>query len=84
MLSAGRQVLAFIAVTGTTIAVVDACSRTAIFPIFRYPGGAVLIYGLSMTLVWLMRHVVPFAFPHRYYRLRPSKSTAASIDVSAS
>jgi len=24
-----------------------------------------------MTLVWLMRQVVPFAFPPRYYRLRP-------------
>jgi Glycosyl-4,4'-diaponeurosporenoate acyltransferase len=71
MLNAVRQVLAFIAVTGATIAIVDACSRTAIFPAFHYPGGAVLIYGLSMTLVWLMRHVVPFAFPRRYYRLRP-------------
>jgi hypothetical protein len=68
---AGRQILAFIAVTGAAIAVVDACSRTPIFPMFRYPGGAVLIYGLSMTLVWLMRHVVPFAFPPGYYRLRP-------------
>jgi hypothetical protein len=64
-------VLAFIAVTGATIGVVDACSRTAIFPVFRYPGGAVLIYGFSMTLVWLIRHAVPFAFSDRYYRLRP-------------
>ena len=71
VLNAGRQVLAFIAVTGAAIAVVDACSRTAIFPIFHYPGGAALIYGLSMTLVWIMRHLVPFAFPPRYYRLRP-------------
>jgi hypothetical protein len=70
VLDAGRQLLAFIAVTGTAIVVVDACSRTAIFPIFHYPGGAVLIYGLSMTLVWLTRHVVPFAFPPRYYRLQ--------------
>ena len=23
-----------------------------------------------MTLVWLMRHVVPFALPHRYYHLQ--------------
>jgi len=38
---------------------------------FHSPGGAVLIYGLSMTLVWLVRHVVPFAFPPRYYRLCP-------------
>lgn len=71
MLNAVRQVLAFVAVTGATIAIVDACSRTAIFPVFDYPGGAVFIYGFSMTLVWLMRHVVPFAFPRRYYRLRP-------------
>ena len=70
MLNAVRQVLAFIAVTAAAIAIVDACSRTAIIPIFHYPGGAVLIYGLSMTLVWLMRHAVPFAFPPRYYRLR--------------
>lgn len=71
MLDAGRQILAFIAVTGAAIAVVEACSRTPIFPMFHYPGGAVLIYGLSMTLIWLMRQVVPFAFPPRYYRLRP-------------
>ncbi len=71
MLNATGQILAFIAVTGAVIAAVDACSRTAFFPAFDYPGGAVLIYGLSMTLVWLMRHVVPFAFPPRYYRLQP-------------
>ncbi len=71
MLNAGRQILAFIAVTGAAIAVVDACSHTTIFRIFPYPGGAVLIYGLSMTLVWLMRHVVPFVLPPGYYRLRP-------------
>ena len=71
MLNAGRQALAFIGVTGTTIAVVEVCSRTAIFPAFRSPGGAVLIYGLSMTLVWLIRHAVPFVFPDRYYCLRP-------------
>jgi hypothetical protein len=71
VLNAGKQLLAFIAVTGAAIAVVDACSRTAMFPVFRYPGGAVVIYGLSMTLVWLMRHAVPFGFPTRYYRLRP-------------
>ena len=70
-LDAGRQILAFIAVTGTAIAVVDACSRTPIFAMFDYPGGAVFVYGLSMTLVWLMRRVVPFAFPPRYYRPRP-------------
>lgn len=69
--SAARQVLAFFAITGVAIAVVDACSRTAIFPMFDYPGGAVLIYGLSMTLVWLVRHVVPFALPPGYYRLLP-------------
>ena len=62
--------LAFIAVTGAVIAVVEACSRTAI-PIFGNPGGAVLVYGLSMVLVWLTRHVVPFALPPRYYRPRP-------------
>jgi hypothetical protein len=71
MLNAGRQVLAFIAVTGATIAIVDGSSRTAIFPVLHSPGGAVLIYALSMTLVWLMRHVVPFAFPRWYYRLWP-------------
>jgi hypothetical protein len=58
-------------VTGIAIAVIDACSRTALFPLFRYPGGAAVIYGLTMTLVRLMRHVVPFAFPPGYYRLRP-------------
>ena len=52
------------------MAVVEACSRTAIFPLFHYPGGAVLLYGLSMTLVWLMRHLVPFGLPPGYYRLR--------------
>lgn len=70
VLNAGRPMVAFIAVTGAPIAVVDACSRTTILPIFHYPGGAVLIDGLSMTLVWLMRHMVPFAFPPRDYRLR--------------
>ena len=35
------------------------------------PTRGVLIYGLSMTLVWFMRHVVPFRFPAGYYRLRP-------------
>jgi hypothetical protein len=68
---AGRQILAFIAVTLAAIAVVDASSRTPIFPMFRSPGGAVLIYGLSMTLVWLARQLVPFAFPPGYYRPRP-------------
>ena len=71
MLNAGRQVLAFVVVTGAAIAVVDACSRTAIFPMFRYPPGAVLIYALSMTLVWLTRHLVRFTFPPGYYRLQP-------------
>ena len=70
MLNVSRQVLAFIAVTGAVIAVVEACSRTAI-PIFDNPGGAALVYGLSMVLVWLTRHVVPFALPPGYYRLRP-------------
>lgn len=63
--------LALVVATGVVIAVVDACSRTAVFPMFRYPGGAVLVYALSMTLVWLMRRLVPFALPHRYHRLRP-------------
>ena len=71
MLSAARQILAFVVATGVVIAVVDALSRTAVFPMFRYPGGAVLVYGLSMTLVWLIRRLVPFALPHRYHRLRP-------------
>jgi hypothetical protein len=66
-----RQILAFVAVTGVVIAVVDAASRTAMFPMFRYPGGAVLVYSLSMTLVWLIRHVLPFALPFQYHRLRP-------------
>lgn len=74
MLNAGRQVLAFIVVTGAAIAVVDACSRTAIFPMFRYPPGAALIYAVSMTLVWLTRHVVRFAFPPGYYRLQPCEN----------
>jgi hypothetical protein len=39
--------------------------------IFDYPAGAVMIYALSMVLVWIVRHVVPFALPSRYYRLRP-------------
>ena len=71
MLTAGKQILAFIAIIAVVVAVVNACSQTAIFPLFHYPGGAVLIYGLSMTLVWFMRHVVPFRFPAGYYRLRP-------------
>lgn len=87
MLNAGRQVLAFIVVTGATIAVVDSRSRTAIFTIFRYPAGAVFIYGLSMTLVWLMRDVVtvrlsasvlsPAAFRDR----SPPPSTSRRRDV---
>lgn len=60
-----------VAVTGVAIAFVEAVSRTVVFGLFRYPGGAVLIYGLSMTLIWLTRHVVPFALPSPYYRLRP-------------
>jgi fatty acid desaturase len=74
VLDAGRQILAFIAVTGAAIAVVDACSRTPLFPMFHYPGGAVLIYGVSMSLVWLTRQVVPFALPPEYYRPRPFES----------
>lgn len=70
MLNPGRQILAFIAVTATAIAVVDASSRTAIVAAFDYPGGAVLIYGLSMTLVWLTHYVVPFSFSAAYYRLK--------------
>ena len=66
-----RQILALVAATGVVIAVVDTGSRTGMFPVFRNPGGAVLVYGLSMTLVWLVRHVVPFALPPRYHRLRP-------------
>jgi hypothetical protein len=66
-----RQILAVVAATGVVIAVVDTCSRTGVFPIFRNPGGAVLVYALSMTLVWLVRQLVPFALPHRYHRLRP-------------
>lgn len=62
--------LAFISVTGAVIAVVEAVSRSAIFPIFDSPGGAVLIYGLAMVLVWLVRQVVPFVLPPRYYRLQ--------------
>jgi hypothetical protein len=68
--SAANQILAFTAATGVVIAVVDVCSRTTMFPVFRYPAGAVLVYGLSMTLIWLARHVVPFGLPPRYYRLR--------------
>jgi len=71
VLNPGRQILAFIGVTGTAITVVDAFSRTAIVRAFDYPGGAVLIYGLSMTLVWLMHHVVQFSFSPGYYRLQP-------------
>ena len=71
MINASRQILAFIGVTATVITVVDAFSRTAIVRAFDYPGGAVLIYGLSMTLVWLMHHVVQFSFSPRYYRLQP-------------
>ena len=71
MINASRQILAFIGVTGTAITVVDAFSRTAIVRAFDYPGGAVLIYGLSMTLVWLMHHVVQFSFSPGYYRLQP-------------
>jgi hypothetical protein len=66
-----RQILAVVAATGVVIAVVDACSRTAVFPMFRNPGGAVFVYALSMTMIWLMRRLVPFALPHRYHRLRP-------------
>ena len=71
MPGAGRQILAFVALTAAVIAVVEAGSRTPIFPMYRFPGGAVFVYGLSMTLIWLMRQVVPFAFPPCYYRLRP-------------
>jgi hypothetical protein len=66
-----RQILAVVAATGVVIAVVDACSRTGMFPVFRNPGGAVLVYGLSMTLVWVVRQVVPCVLPPRYQRLRP-------------
>jgi hypothetical protein len=65
------DVIAFIVVTVAAIAVVDACSRTAIFPMFRYPPGAVLIYALSMTLAWVIRYLVRFALPPGYYRLQP-------------
>lgn len=71
MSSAAGPILAFVVATGVVIAVVEACSRTAVFPMFRYPGGAVLVYALSMTLVWLMRRFVPVALSHRYHRLRP-------------
>lgn len=70
-MNAARQILAFIAVTGAVLAAVAAFSRTPIFLKFHHPGGAVLVYGLSMTLVWLVRQVVPFAFPPGYYRPRP-------------
>ena len=65
-----RQILIVTAVTGVVIAVVDASSRTSVFPVSRYPAGAVLVYGLSMSLVWLTRHLVPVTLPAHYYRLR--------------
>jgi hypothetical protein len=74
VLDAGRQILAFIAVTAAVIVVVDAVSRTPVFAMFDYPGGAVLVYGLSMSLIWLIRQVAPFALPPGYYRPRPFES----------
>lgn len=71
MIAGGRQILAVVAITGVVVAIVNACSHTAIFAMVHYPGGAVLVYGLSMTLVWFTRHLVPFTFPAWYYRLRP-------------
>ena len=71
MLSATALILIALSVAGIVIAVVDASSRTSIFPAFNYPAGAVFVYGLSMTLVWLTRQVVPFALPAHFYRLRP-------------
>lgn len=71
MLNAAGQILALVAVAAAALVAVAAFSQTAMFQRFHHPGGAVLVYGLSMTLIWLMRHVVPFAFPPRYYRLRP-------------
>jgi hypothetical protein len=58
-------------VTAAAITVVDASSRTPFVAAFDYPGGAVFIYGLSMTLVWLTHHVVQFSFSAAYYRLQP-------------
>lgn len=74
MLNATRLILVVTATAGVVIAVVDVCSQTTIFPAFRYPAGAVFVYGLSMTLVWLTRHVVALELPRQYYRLRPVES----------
>ena len=63
--------MAFIAVTATVITVVEPFADSHCQSIRLSRRRRLRYDGLSMTLVWLMHHVVRFSFSPGYYRLQP-------------